>query len=416
MDQSNFINYKKIKQLFDYSYKGYNLQNIIPGYLNFVFDGDKPSLQDVAKAFLKSYQILDLTKAIAIENPTLITYLIRRTDYKDLANETKKDYPHSQVVNLESLSNKKILPIGFTYIKHLMKSFGLIINKNIGSDIVTKLYYVALTVKILNQISLIEKKTDTKINQYICFNSAYREEALLTLYFNKRNIETISMQHGIFCNFKQRIPFDIINEDNFIANKLLCWGQYTIDYLTQERQIKPDRLLLVGNPKYKHFEIEEVKQSFQKCLVLLGRGYYLATNNKLLELLTQYNKTNNNNIVFYIKKHPFLPDEEHRHFANIKHRIIFLGKEHSTKEVLESDIVDFCIAVNTTAYYESLAMGKPCLRWTESENEDFYGMDDKFDNIESFSSKLNKFKNMSPETLQSEIKQITRYVFNPHLQ
>lgn len=416
MDQTNFINYKTVKEKFNYIYKGYNLKYIIPGYLNFVFDNRKITAKDTILAFLKSYEIFDLTKLLSLKCSILITFLIKRNDYLELAKATQLLFKDSEVVNIESLPYKKFMPFGLTYIKHFWLATYLIFAKKIGSNFITKLYYIALTIKIFNLIKLVEKQKETTISKYICFNSAFREEAILTLFFQKRKIETISMQHGIFCDFKSRIPFDIINEENFIADKLLCWGQWTVDYLTQKLGIDRSRLILEGNPKYKNIEIGKINQDFKHCLVLLGRGYYLATNNKLLEVLTEFNQKHNNAIVFYIKKHPFLPDEEHREFANIEHNIIFLGKEHSTKDVLVSELVDFCIAVNTTAYYESLAMGKPCLRWTEEENEDFYGMDDKFENLHQLELKIDEFRNMSPETIHAQIKEVTKYVFNPYLQ
>ena len=414
MDQSNFIKYKKTKNKFDYSYKGYNLKFIIPGYLNFVFDGDVPSSKDVFKSFINSFEVFDLKETIKANSQVLITYLINRSDYKDLAYAAQKLYPGSEVINIESLPKRKVSPFSVTYIKHFWLSLWLIFSRNIGDGIASKFYLIASVIKILNLIKFVEQQKETHIDKYICFNSAYREEAVLTTYFNKRNVETITMQHGIFCDFKIKIPFDIINHENITAQKLLCWGQSTIDYMSKQG-MEESRFILEGNLKYRNIKIEYINQNFRSCLVLLGRGNYIATNNKLLEVLSEFNKTSNYPIKFYVKKHPFLDDKEHKQFADIKNNIVFIGKEHTVQEVLESSLVDFSIAVNTTAYYESLALGKPCLRWIESENEEFFGMDDKFENILEFNNRIKELKDMDQEEILKQIKEVIKYIFNPNL-
>lgn len=414
MDQTNFINYKNIKNQFDYNYKGYNLKSIIPGYLNLVFDGNIPSKKDIFKAFLGSYEMHNLRQIVRSDHNTLITYLIDRTDYKDLANAAKQLNSDVEVVNIGQIETIKKIPFSFSYIKNFWLALWIIFSRKIGNGFSNKMYFVFLTIKIFNQINLVEKETNTNIKKYISFNSAYREEAILTTYFNKQNIETITMQHGIFCDFKLKIPFDIINHENLLATKLLCWGQSTVDYLAP-KGIDASRCILEGNLKYRDVIVDKVSQTFSKCLVLLGRGNYIDTNNKLLKVLSEYNKEKGQPIIFYIKKHPFLPDQEHKQFADISNKMIFLGKEHSVQEVLESSMVDFSIAVNTTAYYESLVLGKPCLRWTEEENEDFYGMNDKFENIDQFLERISELKNLPPDEIKKQVKEIIKYIFNPNL-
>lgn len=415
MNQTNFDNYKHIKNKFDYIYKGYNLKFLVPGYLGFIFSGDSLSLRDMVKEFYTGKQAIDPTRVFDAKADTLISYLIHRTDYRDLALAAQSLYPNSEVVNLSELPKVNFSIFGLTYIKHFWLALWLVFSRSIGNGFVTRLFLVALSIRIMNQISLVEKRANVAhIKHYICFNSAYKEEAVLTACFNKRRVETITMQHGIFCDFKIQIAFDIINHENMIAQKLLCWGQSTIDYMLT-RGMDESQFILVGNLKYKDVTIEAINQNFKACLVLLGRGNYIDTNNKLLAMLLNYNELHNNQIVFYIKKHPFLMDEEHKQYANISKNMVFVGREHSAQEVLRSDLVDFSISVNTMAYYESLVLSKPCLRWVESENEEFYGMDDKFASMEEFEAKIDALKNRDAEAIQKEVKSIIKYIFNPNL-
>lgn len=415
MDKRYYNRYKSLLEKLNYTYKGYNIKHLVPGYFTFLFNDDAISARDVFKEFYIGTQITDLSKVLDSKFDSVISFLIDRDDYKDLANSVKAIYPDSSIVKLSGLPNKKVSFLSFSYIRHLLKATKLIFTRSIKESFMTKLFLVGLITKLFNQIHALEKTScPENIKRYICFNAAYKEESLLTLYFKNRGIETISMQHGIFCDFKLIIPFDYINFDNMIADKLLCWGQSTVDYLTS-KGIDQSRLILMGNPKYKDLTINHVDQSFTKCLVLLGRAIYIPSNEKLLLLLKEFNKKHNNKILFYIKKHPFLMDVEHKSFASISDNMIFLGREHSVQEVLRSDMVNFTIAVNTTAYYESLALGKISLRWSESENEEFIGMDDKFVNLSEFESKLKEFSEKPETEVRQEMKDIIKYVFNPEL-
>jgi hypothetical protein len=409
---SPYDRYLQLKEQFDYQYKGYNLKQFIPGYLNFVFDGYIPSARTVAKAFHQSRKFLDIRKTLAVRSSVVITYLIKRADYRNLALAAQSYYTGSEVVDLPDLPELKKSFFSLPYICRLLKAFFIVFTRRTGLPLLAKCYLIAVLTRIFNQIALLESvKCSDNIRRYVCFNSAYREESVLTAYFNKRGIETITLQHGIFCRFKALIPFDYINFDNFIAQKMLCWGQSTIDFLTANG-VDANRLILMGNLKYKGLKIDKVNQSFQKCLVLLGRALYLKTNDKLLETLSEYNKQHNGEIIFYIKKHPFLLDEDHKCFADITNNLIFLGREHSAEEVLKSSMVDFSIAVNTTAYYESLALGKPCLRWTEAENEEFYGMDDQFVSLKELDTRITALKTMDASIIKKEMQGVIRYIFN----
>lgn len=415
MDTKFYDRYNNLLSKLDYTYKGYNIKYLIPGYLTCMFTDNPINGRDVFKGFYEGIKFTDLSSVVQTGKSTVISYLINRKDYGDLAESVKKTNPDSDIYCLETLGKTGFSPFGISYISHFFKALRIIFTRSVKESFTTKLYLVALLTNLFNQIKFLDKiQCSANIRKYICFNSAYKEESLLTLYFKKRGIETITLQHGIFCDFKQIIPFDIINMDNLIADKIMCWGQSTIDYL-KTKGFDDSRFILTGNSKYKDAAISHVDQSFRKCLVLLGRSVYIASNDKLLALLQQFNRKHHNRILFYLKKHPFVVDAEHKAFASLADNMFFVGREHSVQEVLRSDLVDFTIAVNTTAYYESLALGKISLRWSESENEEFYGMDDKFYDLKGLEEKINYYQSKPETDIRQEMKDVIKYVFNPEL-
>jgi len=416
MNNTFYENYKKLKEKLDYSYKGYNLKFLVAGYFSFVFDGVEPTLRDAVKSLYNSRKSFDLRKVTQAHSSVVISVLINRHDYIKLAEATATYCENPQVIDISSLPVVKFSVFSFHFWIFFCKAVRIVLGRSVGGTYKFKLLLIGVLLKLFNQIRLVEKsEVSANIEKYICFNSSYKEESLLTQFFNKRNIETITLQHGIFCEYKQIIPFDLINFENLQAQKILAWGESTIDYFSKNGQ-DCSKIILFGNPKYKNIRIDKTYQSFKSCLVLLGRGLYVETNNKLLEMLTRYNEKNNNKIIFYIKKHPFLTDQEHKQYAKVSHNMIFLGREHSVEELLKSSLVDSSIAVNTMAYYESLAVGKPCLRWTEWENEDFFGMDDKFSSLDEFEQKIETLRTKDQDKLLNEIENVIRYTLNPNLQ
>lgn len=415
MDRRYYDRYNNLLSKLDYTYRGYNVKNLIPGYLTCMFTDDPLAGRDVFKAFYEGIQFADVSQVLNTSKGTVISYLINRTDYKDLAESVQKQYPDSDITCLETINRAKYSPLGFSYFNHFLKALRIVFTRSVNESFMTKLFLVALLTNLFNQVKYLDRvKCPANIKNYICFNSAYRGESLLTLYFKKNGVETFTLQHGIFCDFKQLIPFDIINLDNLIADKVMCWGQSTVDYL-HSKGFDESRLILAGNSKYKDAEITHVDQSFKKCLVLLGRSVYIPSNDKLLALLLEFNRKHNNQILFYLKKHPFVVDTEHKAFASLADNMFFVGREHSVQEVLRSDLVDFTIAVNTTAYYESLALGKVSLRWSESENEEFFGMDDKFYDLKGLEQRIEAFKDKTESEVRTEMKNVIKYVFNPEL-
>lgn len=411
MDVRFYDRYKSLISNLDYTYRGYNIKYLIPGYLTCLFTDDPIVGRDVFKGFYKSTSFFDLSKILQTRKETAITFLINRKDYEDLAVSLQQYYSDSDITCIESLQQVKCSPFSWSYLKHLTKAFRIIFGRSVKESLMTKIYLVSILTNLFNQIRFLDKvKCPDNLKRYICFNTAYKEESLLTLYFKQKNIETITLQHGIFCDFKDMIPFDIINLDNLISDKILCWGQSTADYL-KTKGFEESRFIMMGNPKYKCSKITHVNQSFKKCLVLLGRSVYIPSNDSLLGLLQKFNKKHNNQILFYIKKHPFVVDAEHKQFASIADNMFFVGREHSVQEILKSDMVDFTIAVNTTAYYESLAVGKLSFRWSDAENEDFVGMDDKFYDLSEFEGLIKKYQIQNEESVREEMQSVINYVF-----
>ena len=85
-------------------------------------------------------------------------------------------------------------------------------------------------------------------------------------YFSKKQIETYSLQHGVYFIYKKSKPIDMLLYKNFIAHKHLCWGDYTKKEFSSYG-IKESQLLIAGYPRPTN-EININISEGNKCIVI----------------------------------------------------------------------------------------------------------------------------------------------------
>ena len=128
---------------------------------------------------------------------------------------------------------------------------------------------LSIAFKIIDEL----EKQDIQCEKYIAFNSSYLVESFLTYYFRNRGIKTYSLQHGMYFNYINDTPYDVINFENVCADKLLVWGEYSKKEITPLMPKSSD-CAVFGYPDSK-FPVISSQVSSDKILVLLPRDIYL---------------------------------------------------------------------------------------------------------------------------------------------
>jgi hypothetical protein len=201
-------------------------------------------------------------------------------------------------------------------------------------------------------------------SNYLSFNSSYEYESVLTLYMRSKSIPTYTMQHGMYYQFKGKIPFEMIGMYFSTAETFLAWGEFTIkeikDYLEPKTKMK-----LFGHPNYSLRAIKECHaSSSNSVLILLPRITYITEILSLIDLLSQdeFRK-----FEFTLRPHPSL------NLQPVRHRLVSSQNFNFSTAVLLDDEFSrqfLCvIGFNTTTMFEAIYYGLPILQYVSGNDE-----------------------------------------------
>ena len=87
-----------------------------------------------------------------------------------------------------------------------------------------------------------------------------------------------------------------------------------------------------------------------------------------------------------------------------------IPKDQTISECLDNNKFDLCIAVNTSAYYESLIKGVPCLRYKDDTFALMYGLEDSFENVSEYDKLYHQFQTESRDGYQKLVDNMLKYV------
>lgn len=253
-----------------------------------------------------------------------------------------------------------------------------------------------------NTIDLLEK-TGILPQKFLCMSHTLGFDNLLTQYYKLRKIPTYSLQEGIYFFYGDNPPLDSILYENFETDKLLCWGQYTIDEY-KKYGIDKKRFIISGYPKELALSNVVIKKTLRKCIVFLARNRYDSSNEKLIELLSKFSTK----YEFSLKLHPSCNFEYYNKLA-VGYKMSIIPSDKLINDTLNNVDYDFSIAVNTTVYYEALMRGLPCLRYQDESFVLMAGLDDVFTDSEQFGLQMHVLQTVSINEYQKQINEMLEY-------
>lgn len=394
---NNLEKYKFLKGKVDFIYKGVHLNNVCALKI-WQIATEKNKHKFSIRHFARMVLTYDLSP-LNINRPVFSTFgNYNRNDHLELYNSIIKKI-HDKVSSTNIMYwKRKIVFHPITIIRSFFFFYKLI-----GLSLSAKIDLAIDYIYFCNLILELDKKNFSQVNKYLCMCNVLSEENLLTQYMKTLNIPTYSLTEGCYFIYKTNPPIDSITYENFETDNLLCWGQFTKDQFTSYG-INPKRMIVAGYPKKVNLIKMKNNNSFYKCVVLLARYSYHHSNMKLLKLLSEHTSA----YKFYLKFHPNSDIEYYSKYA-FEHDMNVISKEKNISECLDNKEYDFIIAVNTTAYYEGLIYGIPCLRFSDGSFDLQYGYDDVFSNSKEFLDKLTFIKSLPTKDYQKRVDDILQY-------
>lgn len=394
---NTYQKYKKWMDTLSYSFKGIELSHVSATKIWAMANGE---LVFDLKHLCRFVVALDLSKLeLPEDNGFLATFMENyRQDHYDLFYSVVNSLTvKPSITNLYELRPKvsfhplQALKITYNVFRKLKKH-------DVG--FICKFQWAAEYVYLANIIEELDKIDFSKVKKYLCMCHVFSLENLMTQYLKAKCIETYSLQEGIYLVYKKNIVLGSIAYELFATDHLLCWGQYTKDdYIAYG--IDSRRIHVAGYPKCHELAPFKQDNKYKKCLVMLAGPIFGDVNAKLLVML----ESMKDEFEITLKSHP--ANYESMEKYAYEHNFEIVNKMQTVRDCFASGKYDFCIAVNTTAYYESWMAGVPSVRYYDERFDNFYGFDDFFSGEEQFLSMINGYR-VCPKT-EGEVKEMLKH-------
>ena len=391
---NKYDNYKILKSKCDFIYKDIHVNGAAALTIWALADGGKLPLRSLGRAFR--------TFVVPRRNSDKEIFAVfgryDRKDYRDLFNMVVSKFQEktescylSECESVYNLNIKSVISVA---------KFFLSEGRLRGLSLRNKIIFICEIVEYCNFIDYIESLHIEGIKKFLCMNSFYEYENILSQYFHNHGIESLSLSEGP--GFIQRpcITRDCISYENIGADKVLLWGNFTYrEYV--DWGVPADRLTVAGYPK--NYSLVKMKNDnkYKRCMVLMARESFRQSNMSLLNILV----ASKYNYDVCLKLHPHSDFDFYKKFAKA-HGMSIIPNEKTLNECLNNKDFDFAIGVNTNAYYESLLKGVPCFRYKDETFPTPGGYDDVFRNITEFEEKFFVISTMPVERYQNQVNSV----------
>jgi len=407
LDDVKYKRYKEIKSLLNHSSSGIEYNKVISiNILLILFNFEKITYGGIIKQFFKRLDFTSLRNVFQ-ERSTVLTSgsFDDRQDCVDQINLTLKCLGNAGYLSLNNLNSL----LNFSPIRAVKLCFFVAYKLRTKLTLKEHLHLASCLCYYSNCYDELEKQfsgMDLSKKKYVAFHSSFGIEALTTQFFRQRGIETFSLSHGLsYINYRKMVPIDIIGGENITAEKVIVWGESSKLDLISNFSFPEDNIKIGGNLKYAEKKVS-VKKTFRCCLILLGRAIYDKGNKDILDIA--YKLKQSSGIDFKIKLHPSLDREEYEKLAN-NLNLKLIPSNQTIVMALGSDQFDFAIVNNSNTYYESMYYGLLCFRYEPDENDIFFGLDDRFSDVNSILDKINLYQEMESAMLNQQVTNLLKF-------
>lgn len=384
------------------THRGVELRRVLCSTLMYIASGKIDSLGSL-KSLYKYFASFDISKLRREHfKRTLIVFGFypNRNDHRQLMeNIARRIGPTATYIDTSRWSTRELHLSPCNILRGLYICF----ISNLGLTLKQRLLLGANITFYLNTIDSLRKVDFSPVSKFLCLANSLDLENLLTQYLQAQGITTYSLMEGAYFVQENDIPITNIAFDNLTSDIQLCWGQFSKDEFIKYGYPEK-RLIVAGYPKEVKGKPLKADNSFRKAVVLLSQYIMEPQNRALIGILSKFSDS----IEFSIKLHPSLNYEVYSRLAT-EHRMKIIPKNVTLNDCVDNSSFDFAIAINSTAYYEALMRGLPCLRYFDGSYTPLAGYDDEFSSPEMFRSQYSRIKSLPLSLYQSGVDEALRY-------
>lgn len=149
------------------------------------------------------------------------------------------------------------------------------------------------------QISALSK-FDFKV--LVLFSDMQPVENLAAQHFQQRGKTTVTLQHGLYADYKDFLTINTINYLHQPSEYFLSWGRDTADLI---KKYHPHRKTVICGKPISHHTVSPQRLAGEKryITVVLDQNIFQSYNIAMLKILSEYSK--NNSLQLNVRYHPY---------------------------------------------------------------------------------------------------------------
>lgn len=233
--------------------------------------------------------------------------------------------------------------------------------------------------RFLILVSEVNSILEIKFKKLVVFADMQRLDNLLVQVCNKKNIETATLQHGLYVDYSDIDNLNKVNYKNVVSKYFLAWGDETKELI--EKYNKDCIVVVCGNPLMTGDKYSDEREY---VTVILDQVYFREYNQKLLNIIEEY--CSKHNLKINIKVHP----TDSINVYNIRARN-FVINQSVTNSI-------FAVGHTSTLMFEMMSLGIRVFKLKTDLPANKMNSDVMFSTIEELEEKINSdidFKELS---------------------
>lgn len=283
---------------------------------------------------------------------------MNRADYKLLFNMILDVIPANKLNKCDGFRGIGE-DINLDSVKFVTNNTNLIHLINADSVLKKQCLYFRLCQYLIVLSNVIEQN----FKYFVSFSDMQAVDNLIIQYLNHQNfVQTITLQHGLYVEYKDVDTINIINYKNQVAHYFLSWGMITKELISKYH---PDtKIVVCGKPT-----LEPIKRSILNYItVILDQLLFEKENKKMLSVASKY--AIDNGYLLNIRFHPQLKESNYENMG-IKYQ-----------KSLDINKSVFVIGHTSSLLYEMLCLNIPVYKYKSTAPAIEYPFELTFSSVE----------------------------------
>jgi hypothetical protein len=232
-------------------------------------------------------------------------------------------------------------------------------------NIKVSLYCYVRAITYIGVLKVIDKYS---FKYLVSFADMQGVENLIIQYFNKRNVCTATMQHGLYVDYTQFDNINRVNYENTVSKYFLAWGNETTELI--KRYHPSTKIVICGKPlaKVKYNSLSDF------FTVVFDQSLFTEQNRELLAIAYSISEITKLNI--NVRMHPW----------DLKERYVFkAGSTSLSGDIFQSN---FVIGHTTSMIFECMRNGIPAFKYKTKYPSNVVSNDLTFTNTEELIQRI----------------------------